>query len=120
MDIAQANFFPKLSEEQRIYFECSLSRFKFALDRVTKYLPLNPGILDLGCAPGYLSIFLNTVGRDLFAGKDSGRLSTRLETAWLFVLDHAECGQCLKYSGASYRDKRLLATGNLLWQHGLT
>jgi 2-polyprenyl-3-methyl-5-hydroxy-6-metoxy-1,4-benzoquinol methylase len=62
VDIAQANYFPNLSEEQKIYFECSLSRFKFVLDRVTKYLPSNSRILDMGCAPGYLSIFLDTFG----------------------------------------------------------
>ena len=62
VETAQANYFSELSEEQKIYFECSLSRFRFVLDRITKYLPLNSRILDVGCAPGYLAIFLDTLG----------------------------------------------------------
>ena len=62
VEIAQANYFPSLSEKQKVYFECSLPRFKFVLDRVLKYLPLESRILDVGCAPGYLSIFLDTLG----------------------------------------------------------
>src|SRR5437879_1551876 len=62
VDTAQANHFPNLPEEQKVYFECSLSRFRFVLDRVTKYLPLESSILDVGCALDYLSIFLDALG----------------------------------------------------------
>ena len=62
IEAAQANYFGKLSEKQKVYFECSLPRFKFIVDRAIKYLPQDGHILDLGCAPGYISILLYSLG----------------------------------------------------------
>jgi 2-polyprenyl-3-methyl-5-hydroxy-6-metoxy-1,4-benzoquinol methylase len=62
VETAQANYFPSLSGKKQPYFESSLPRFKFILDRVLKYVPLGSKVLDVGCAPGFLSIFLDTAG----------------------------------------------------------
>jgi len=59
---ARKRYLGDLSDKQKVYLECSLPRYKFAVDRVVKYLPAGSGILDLGCAPGYLGIFLDALG----------------------------------------------------------
>lgn len=88
VETAQANYFPNLSGDQKIYFECSLPRFQFVLDRVTKYLPLNSRILDMGCAPGYLSIFLDTLGYQM-SGIDLNQLwfSKYPDPQWIAFLN---------------------------------
>jgi 2-polyprenyl-3-methyl-5-hydroxy-6-metoxy-1,4-benzoquinol methylase len=88
VETAQANYFPILSEEQKVYFDCSLSRFRFVLDRVAKYLPLESRILDLGCAPGYLSIFLDTLGYRIHGiDLNENWFSKYPDSRWLGVLN---------------------------------
>lgn len=62
IEAAQTTFLSDLSEKQRTYLECSFPRFKFVLDRAIKHMPQGGRNLDLGCAPGYISILLHSLG----------------------------------------------------------
>jgi 2-polyprenyl-3-methyl-5-hydroxy-6-metoxy-1,4-benzoquinol methylase len=63
VEAAQEYYLDHLSDKQRVYLESSLPRYKFAVDRLLKYVPVGPArILDVGCAPGYLGILLDTLG----------------------------------------------------------
>jgi len=58
----QSDYLDALPAKKQHYVECSLPRFRFVAAEAMKQFPPASKVLDLGCAPGYLSIILHHLG----------------------------------------------------------
>ena len=84
----QSDYLDVLPAKKKHYVGCSLPRFRFAAAEAVKHFPPKGKVLDLGCAPGYVSIILHHLGFKPY-GVD-------LNTLWRKpILSGSGCKNCM-------------------------
>lgn len=80
----QSDYLDVLPAKKKDYVGCSLPRFRFVAAEAVKHFPPEGKVLDLGCAPGYVSIILHHLGFEPY-GVDLNTLwaETYPERKWL-------------------------------------